>query len=425
MFQVSCSFASDSWTEDESHDEVLSEISEPPADSDSDDSDLPDFVSSDDEQELPQRRRIWEESESEEEDEEESESQWIQALLSRIVPSSGTSGKIFGGGSDGQKSVVEFVTPQKGQKRKFDDVSADAVVPFSPSVASGAALVAYSPSVASGGAMVAYSPSVGSGSGRKPQRALESFWGQSGPQVAVQRSPEHMLKCEQYMKEQAIREQLARDRMAKLPGEWLPPVAATVHSGGTQGGRPATGPVRGVAAGGKSNRRQLGESVLRRDPSLAFKLAVIMQVEQAASDSSSIPTVVRREVERSSGFEWKVIQKWIRRKLEFQSEFTRLKLGKTGLRVFGSTLPSTKRSSHSTGARIRGPTVNYQSAVLRQLRQWFERERMHGHEVSTSLLQDFYVKFLERQSAVCKAHLLHISQQCTTLKQSAKSSGWG
>ena len=310
--------------------------------------------------------------------------------------------KCFGGGDGNPVLAVVAVTPQKGIKRKFSGLSDEG-----------------------SGAVVPYSDSPGSGSGRKPQRTLASFWGQSGPQLAVHRSPEHLVKCEQWAKDEAVRQQLAEEKKAKLPGEWLEPVSALPHSGGKRGGRTPVGPQRGVKAGFKRNVRQLGQSTLRRDPSLSFKLAVIMKVEQAASDPTSLSGVVKRQIETDSGFEWATIRGWCKRKQEFQSAFTQLKLGKHGLRPFGSTLPDTKRKSMSVGARLRKATVNYQSQVIMLLKQWFERERMHGHEVTNSLLKDFYIKFLERQSAYCKAQLIWIGQQTASLKKDAVASGWG
>jgi hypothetical protein len=104
-----------------------------------------------------------------------------------------------------------------------------------------------------------------------------------------------------------------------------------------------------VPAGQKRNVRELGASVLLRDPTLAQKLAVIYQVEQAGSDPASIPSVARREIERFSGFSWKTILQWCRRKTEFSAQFSKLKLGKWGLRPFGSCLAHKKRKSKSLG----------------------------------------------------------------------------
>jgi hypothetical protein len=43
--------------------------------------------------------------------------------------------------------------------------------------------------------------------------------------------------------------------------------------------------------------------------------------------------------------------------------------------------------------------------VLSELRQCFEKERQYGHEVSVALIQDFYVKFLEKAVVTAKLKL--------------------
>ena len=63
--------------------------------------------------------------------------------------------------------------------------------------------------------------------------------------------------------------------------------------------------------------------------------------------------------------------------------------------------------------------------MLQQLRAWFERERQYGHPVSTELIQDFYIKFLERESAQCKALLVAVGQETAVVKESAIEQGWG
>ncbi len=251
--------------------------------------------------------------------------------------------------------------------------------------------------------------SPGSGSGRKPQRTLESLWGLSGPQVSQHRSPEWLLQSQKYKEQQVVRQELAGEATQSLPGELQVAVLRKPHSGGKTGGRPATGPTRGVRAGFSSNIRPLGASVLRRDPSLGEKMAVVAAMERYASDPSALASHLRRELERWSGFTWKVMVQWHRRKEEFQSEFSRLKLGKYGLRPFGSRLAQYKKGTKSKGCRRRVAMETYQSSVLKHLRQWFEAERMYGHAVGRSLLRDFYIKFLQRELAVNKGRLLQLA----------------
>jgi hypothetical protein len=118
-----------------------------------------------------------------------------------------------------------------------------------------------------------------------------------------------MMQSERYRQDQVTRQQLFQAQSAKLPGEWLVPVLQLPHSGGSKGGRPAVGPVRGVAAGDSRNFRRVGQSVLRRGLTLPAKLAVIATVYEVASDPAAVPSHVRRQIEKFSGFDWKVVAK--------------------------------------------------------------------------------------------------------------------
>jgi hypothetical protein len=369
-------------------------------------SDLPDFVSSSDSEPDAHEYQVEDSDSSDDE---------VEAQHWRAVVGSGgkREWQWGGGGAEGQGQSDTFSTPIKtqGTKRKAVDVSAGQVVAVE------------SPGSGSPGAIVAVSPA--SDSARKAQRTLNSFWQLPGPQTAVHRSPDWFVKSEQYARDAALREKLALEQWAKVPGEWLEPVQKLPHSGGNKGGRPAVGAVRGQAAGDSRNARRQGQAVLRRDPSLAYKLAVLLKVEAAAKDCAAVASHVRREIERDTGFSWRTIQQWIVRKPEFQSEFSRRRLGKHGLKPFGSNLSASKKKSHSLGARLRKGTVNYQTAVLQQLQVWFDRERQYGHQVSVQLLKDFYMKFLERASAVCKTLLISVDQDTVSLKEKAVASGWG
>ena len=206
--------------------------------------------------------------------------------------------------------------------------------------------------------------------------------------------------------------QAASEASGSAVGQLVVPPLQKVHSGGSRGGRPVKAPVRGQAAGFNTNRKQLGQCVLRRDPTASWKLAVIRQVEQLGSDPETLASHARRQVEKDSGFPWRIVLQWVRKKSQIQSHFVRLKLAQWGPRPFGSSLPLAKRGTQSLGARIQSnPAASYQSDVFKSLRQWFETERSYGHEVSTSMLRDFYIKFLERQSVVNKAKLLQISKE--------------
>ena len=78
--------------------------------------------------------------------------------------------------------------------------------------------------------------------------------------------------------------------------------------------------------------------------------------------------------------------KWFHKKHEFMSFVAEHRLGKTGLRPWGSKRPAYKNLSLSQGARIREkPTEatkqNPLAGVFHKIKVWFEKEREHGVEV--------------------------------------------
>ena len=101
-----------------------------------------------------------------------------------------------------------------------------------------------------------------------------------------------------------------------------------------------TGPKRGVAGGLTSNRRQLHEVPLRREPTLGAKLACAAKVAELVDAWGSRDRVPRSHtefLEKTSGWMWKRQlrwwyegQKWLALKL------AELKIGAYGLRPFGS-----------------------------------------------------------------------------------------
>ena len=231
-----------------------------------------------------------------------------------------------------ESDTVVPATPVPSLRRGCASFSDGPIVPFQRSPGSGSQLAATpttslkrSYSDMSAGAIVPFEGTPTSGSRRKPQRTLASFWSLPGPQLSVHRSPDTLVKSEQWLQEQQVREQLARERAAKLPGEWLQPKQIVPHSGGSRGGRPVAGPVRGTAAGEKRDVRPLGAAVLRRDPSLAEKLAVIHKVKEAGKDPAAIPSHVRTEIQKFSGYNWPTIMQWRRRTEEFSAQFCKLK----------------------------------------------------------------------------------------------------
>ena len=122
-------------------------------------------------------------------------------------------------------------------------------------------------------------------------------------------------------------------------------------------GRPVVGPRRGVAAGGNTNKRQLHEKPLRREPSLPVRLAVASKVGKLVSDWGSraaVPRSLTEHLERDSGWLWKrQMRQWWESRQELSLKLAELKIGQSGLRPFGSNLAKNKRQSLSLGCRLR------------------------------------------------------------------------
>ena len=145
---------------------------------------------------------------------------------------------------------------------------------------------------------------------------------------------------------------------AVRPGHWVAPQHFPPHSGGSRGGRPKTANcinLRGMAGGFKTNRRQCGQSVLRRDTTPAQKLAVVNRLEYHAShfgSLSAVPVYWKREEESWSGFSWKVITGWYHQKTQLQADFRQLRVGVWGLNPIGCSMPLCNRKSVSLGKRV-------------------------------------------------------------------------
>ena len=69
--------------------------------------------------------------------------------------------------------------------------------------------------------------------------------------------------------------------------------------------------------------------------------------------SSAIGSHLRKEIELWSGFPWKLIKKWYAHKEEYVKQFQKLKLGKNGLRPFGSNAALTKKVNVQWGEAAR------------------------------------------------------------------------
>ncbi len=107
------------------------------------------------------------------------------------------------------------------------------------------------------------------------------------------------------------------------------------RSGGSRGGRPVKAVTdRGMAGGHKSNRRQLGQSVLRRDPTAQQKLSVCARISDAVADAGgdlrAVRTVQRDAIEVFSGFAWRTAVQWWQARSKLEAVMSSLRLGKWG-----------------------------------------------------------------------------------------------
>lgn len=155
-------------------------------------------------------------------------------------------------------------------------------------------------------------------------------------------------------------------------------------------GRPATGVKTGVAAGLKSNRRELGGLVLRRDPTAFEKLHMLDVISKmlgadAKASAKNLSICNRRAWEHRFGYPYDTAIKWWDLRTAMQEFLASRRVGVHGVRPFGSTAPLC-RSSKSQGARLSKVTdepISKQplNKVLLQVKRWFDNERERNHEV--------------------------------------------
>ena len=51
--------------------------------------------------------------------------------------------------------------------------------------------------------------------------------------------------------------------------------------------------------------------MLRRDPTLQFKAAVIAQIMAVGPDPKKVKTVDRQRIAENAGYPWKMLMKWL------------------------------------------------------------------------------------------------------------------
>ena len=131
--------------------------------------------------------------------------------------------------------------------------------------------------------------------------------------------------------------------------------------------------LRGRAGGLKSNKRQLWQAPLRREPTLGVKLSLADKVGVLVSQWGSrdaAPRWATASLEQDSGWLWRVqLRQWYEQRETLGKQCAKLKIGSHGLRPFGSCAPLSKRKSQSMGCRLRdGESDTYQSEVVATLK---------------------------------------------------------
>ena len=112
---------------------------------------------------------------------------------------------------------------------------------------------------------------------------------------------------------------------------------------------------RGLRGGFNTNKIQLGQSPLRRDPGVASRLAMVARVAAAVERYGGVDQVhisEKRSIEEFSGHAWKpFLVTQYHNRVELQKRQVNLRLGKYGPNPFGSRRSKQSRKSLSTGAR--------------------------------------------------------------------------
>ena len=143
--------------------------------------------------------------------------------------------------------------------------------------------------------------------------------------------------------------------------------------------------------GYEKTHRPLGAPILRRDPTAPEKLEVIRLWQDRAklegvSHIRELPTRLRRELESTWHWKFETVSKWVEQKQAYEELVARLRLGRRGLRPFGSTEKVSSKSGNQ-GARIRVDIAGVATkqrpleAVMHRFHKWFNNERDHRHEV--------------------------------------------
>ena len=173
---------------------------------------------------------------------------------------------------------------------------------------------------------------------------------------------------------------------------------------------------RGQAGGLKSNRRQLHQSELRREPTLTVKLSCAAKVAELVRRHGSrdqVQSSDARALERECGWNWRLqLRKGYESRKSLATQMAQLKIGQYGLRLFGSNLAKNKKQSQSMGCRIReSDKETYQSDVVKEMKRFFEYKRSVGKTVYGAVLRDHYVALLRQAVVRCKCATVELSSR--------------
>ena len=159
-----------------------------------------------------------------------------------------------------------------------------------------------------------------------------------------------------------------------------------VPRGNKPGGRP-----RGVKRS-YDKRKPLAAPSLRRDPTCQEKLAVVVAWERACKAEGvqrprQLQTSTKRELEKTWHWLIETVARWFDQKTAFLEFVSKARLGKHGLRPWGSTAGLVSKRTRSLGKRmsnhVRGvaTVVRPLDEVMERLERWMKQERQYRHEV--------------------------------------------
>ena len=263
-----------------------------------------------------------------------------------------------------------------------------------------------------------------------------------GVAPALKASFERSAQDRRTAEEAAQRRREVRQRLQQSQDGALVPLKDQVFGwskgGSSTWGRPPNEePRTGTAAGFKSNRRQLGAPVLRRDPSAQEKLNILRAVGRAmtaagTSNPRKLPSESKRRLERDWTYPYETVVKWLELKPALEAFVAKSRVGLHGLRPFGSNLPKTAKGSLSKGARLRAETSEPTkqqplNGVLHRLKVWFNKERYdYNHEVRerhVNLRLKVEMEAERDRQAVLKAEL-HRTHNPAVLKACEEKLKW-